>query len=142
MTKTQPHWHLRFRLWHLFLTVTVIAFLLWTYTQAGMATAEIEIQGIQLETPRNGHQIVHSLDYRFLEPEELYQSMHVVFFRRPAAANEPVEVGKRIRFRYRARGVFWLKQQNPNTLAIRLLGLDEENINEIISVVQMPESNE
>ena len=143
MTKSHTRQRLRFRIWHLFVIVAIAAGGLWMHTQAGMVDAEIEVQGVQQDIYQGiSTKFVHSLDYRFLEPELLAQSMQIVFLREPLNVEKPIEVGTRIRFRYRPKSVFWLEQQNPNSVAVRKLGLAPEDINEIISEVQLPEIDE
>lgn len=138
---------LRFRLWHMFALVAIVGFGMWLITQVGMETAEIEI--LQFDTwPRTGLEETDSpievvnVEFKYLHPEELRNTSLHLFFGDPAFADaKNIEVGTRIKFRYRARPMMWLKPYKPDPIAIRSLGLDAKNIEEIITVVSLPFEN-
>ena len=138
---------IRFRLWHLFALVGIVGFCLWLITQVGMETAEIEI--LQFDTwPRTGLVeteapiAVVNVKFRYVRPEELSQTTVNLFFGEPGYTDaKNIDVGTRIRFRYRVRPMMWLKPVKPDPMAIRSLGLDERNIEEIITEVNLPIEN-
>ena len=122
-----PMSHFRFRLWHIFLLVAIAAVAMWLVTQVGMVTAEIEI--VQFDTwPRtkrfeNDTLIeVINVKFKYVQPVELSNMSLNLFYGDPALAeSKNIEVGGRIKFRYRAKPMLWLKPTKPDPIAIRSL---------------------
>jgi hypothetical protein len=137
----------RFRLWHMFALVAIAGSCMWLITQVGMETAEMEI--LQFDTwPRTGLEETDSpievvnVVFKYLHPEELRNTNLHLFFGDPAFTEaKNIGVGTRIKFRYRARPMMWLKPYKPDPIAIRSLGLDAKNIEEIITVISLPSEN-
>ncbi len=133
----------RFRLWQIFVWVAVAAVGLWLITQVGMETAEIEV--LQFDTwPRttvdesDSPREVVNVGFRYVKPEELSNSRLILFFGDSAYTDaKNIEIGTKIKFRYRARPMMWLKPGKPDSIAIRSLGLDESEIEEIITEVNL-----
>lgn len=134
----------RFRLWHMFALVALVAFGMWLITQVGMETAEIEI--LRFDTwPRTSVEETESpievvyVQFKYVHPEELSDTSLSLFFGDPAyTQSKNIEIGTRIKFRYRARPMMWLKPVKPDPIAIRSLGLNPSDIEEIITEVNMP----
>ena len=138
---------LRFRLWHMFALVAIAALGMWLITQVGMETAEIEI--LQFDTwPRTGVEETDSrievvcVKFRYVQPKELSNTSLILFFGDAAfTESKTIDVGTRIKFRYRAEPMIWLKPNQPDPIAIRSLGLDSNDIEEIITEVNLPPGN-
>ncbi|MDG1874841.1 MAG: hypothetical protein P8J27_13080 [Mariniblastus sp.] len=145
---------LRFRLWQLFLAIAVACGGLWLVTQAGMKTAEIEIlqfdavpinrfSGIELpdhqasmsgsadDTPDLIYELA-KVQFSFREPMESRHETVSVFLT-PMLTDEVFEVGQRLKFRYRASPILWLKAMNPVGSALEFLAIEQDCIEEIIT---------
>ena len=131
----------------MFAVVAIVGLCVWLITQVGMETAEIEI--IQFDTwPRTGLAEtgsaieVASVEFKYVHPEELSNTSLHLFFRNPAySENKNIEVGSRIKFKYRARPMLWLRPYKPDPVAIRSLGLDPKSVEETITIVGQPSGN-
>jgi hypothetical protein len=123
--------------------VAIAALGMWLTTQVGMETAEIEI--LQFDTwPRttvdetDSPLEVVNVKFRYVQPEELSNTKLILFFDGAAYTDtKNIEIGTRIKFRYRAREVMWLKPSKPDPIAIRSLGLDASEIEEIVTEVNL-----
>lgn len=133
---------LRFRLWQLFVLVGIISLGLWLFTQVGMEVAEIELLQFDVIPQKEGledlktSKVVHAR-FRYVSPVSLSNTELILFFGDPASTDVKLSTGSRIKFRYRNRPMLWLKPQHPDPLAIRLLGIDPDDIEEIITEVNM-----
>lgn len=131
----------------MFLVIAIAAIGIWLITQVGMETAEIEI--LQFDTwPRTGVSEADSrievarVKFKYVQPNELSNTSLNLFFDDPALTEaKNIRVGTRIKFRYRARPMLWLKPYKPDPIAIRTLGLDRNDIEEIITEVGITGGN-
>jgi hypothetical protein len=127
----------------MFLLVAIAAVAMWLITQVGMVTGEIEV--VQFDTwPRTNRFAddtlieVVNVEFKYLQPEELRHTSVHLFYGDPAfTESKNIEVGTRIKFRYRAKPMLWLKPYPPDPVAIRSLGLNPADIEEIITAVDM-----
>jgi len=143
----------RFRLWHLFIAMAMTCGGMWVVTQAGMETAEIEIlqfdtvvvlhlPGTVAENPTLPHSGVSfrqqpneelvKAKFVFLEPENLRHETISVFLE-PTLTDAIFEVGQRLKFQYRAKPILWLKASSPEKVAMELMKIEQDSIEEIIT---------
>ena len=124
---------LRFRLWHLMTVFTLIAIGLWVLTQHGIETAEIEITECHVVSAETnpGAKFLKLLAFDYLRPSDESHIGVFVFLRHQPWKKE-LEFGDRLTFRYRAKPIFGLKLTDPTEVALKNLGIDQENVQEII----------
>ncbi len=132
----------RFRIRHLLALLLLVAVGLWLVTQAGMSKAEIkvlDVSGLSFFGPDGSHDNwgvrFGKIRFRFLRPTELDDQFVNVFVNTARVFEEDDLIDRRVLFRYRSRKVLWMKVQNPTQLAIRELGLEEQDIEELITEV-------
>ena len=126
-----------FRLWHLFLLIAVAGIGLHFYLQLSLEVSEIEIVEIREDFPANIFQFeasegVVKIEFEYMEPEERRGSRVSLFFAKPFAV-ENLEVGDRMRFRYRAKtSADFYEETQLREAAIRSLGIDPDEVQETI----------
>lgn len=121
----------RFRLWHLMLAITLIGIGLWGVTQYGVETMEAEIIQVNVEDDLSKPPRITRIGLDFLRPSEQAHLSLQVFLKRPI--EREWEVGDRLIFRYRAKPLLGLKQDVPRQKIFAMLGIAEENLQEVIT---------
>lgn len=136
---------LQLKLWHLFVGFALISFGLWLTTQYGISKGKIEI--IEFED-WNGFKIsaerpileVSKIQFRFLAPDNLKEKAQINLFIKEHvwidATN--INVGKKVRFKYRSKPLPWAQIQTPTQGALKQLGLRASDIEEVITESLMP----
>ncbi|MFT7631113.1 MAG: hypothetical protein ACI87E_002147 [Mariniblastus sp.] len=135
-------WLPRFRIWHLFVGLAIVAVALWLTTQAGKQVAVVEILEFDawqetIDNDAPSRTFVSHIKYRFLQPTGLSHQKTLVFFRAPTYIDNDqlVESGSTVKLKYRARNILWLAAENPSTQLLKQLGLSltqvEGTINEV-----------
>lgn len=133
----------RFRLWQLFALVAIFSLGLWLITQVGVETAEIEVLQFDVWDGKDSDEPatveVAKVKFEYLLPESRIDTCLVLFVKESALTSvKNIVPGTRIRFRYRSSPMMWLKPVQPDPLAIRLIGLNPDDIEEIITEVNLP----
>lgn len=129
--------YFRFKIWHLLLLVTLVGVFLWAKTQAGMADCEIEVIQFNLMsdsmdplTDENAELV--SLAFRYRQPRH-QSDYNVVVFMHPKIPSKRFEPGQILKFRYRAHSTFGFQQQKTIEIALSLLGINREDVEEVIT---------
>jgi len=126
-----------FRLWHLFLLISVGGIGVHFHLQLSLEGSEIEIIEIREDFPANIFQFeanegVVKIKFEYMEPEERKGDRVSLFLAKPFAV-ENLEVGDRMRFRYRVKtSAEFYGETQLREAAIRSLGSDPGEVQETI----------
>jgi hypothetical protein len=143
---TQQH-RIRFRLWHLFGLIAIASLAVWSFTQIGVVTAEFEIievdaweqtEDLENNDPNRPPKII-KLVFQYVRPGDLATTRLNLFLRGPTETTTRIQPGDRFTFRYRQRPFLWLTSNRPDPIALQRIGLDRDDIEEVISEFRMPE---
>jgi len=141
---------MRLQLWHLFVLIALASLTVWSFTQYGIVTAEIEISDVTTWEPTAdsaGKEIdvpykVIKVVFDYVKPEDLSNSHVSLFISEPTEVATEIKLGKRFKFRYRTKRFLWLEPEEPTPIAIQLLGLERHLIEEVIWDIGMPDAIE
>jgi hypothetical protein len=134
---------MRFRLWQLFCLMAIASIAVWSFTQFGMVTAEIDLVEVSTWEPEvdsisddsNRPMHVNKVVFQFTQPQDLSTAKISLFMAEPTKIDTRIKAGDRLKFRFRARQVLWLKPGRPDQVAIHLIGLNPNQIEQIIHEV-------
>lgn len=136
---------LQLKLWHLFVGFALISIGLWLTTQYGISKGEIEIiefedwNGFEISAERPALEI-SKIQFRFLVPDSLKHRAQVNLFMKEHVWIEGtnINVGKKVRFKYRSKPLPWAQIETPTQGALKQLGLQSIDIEELITESLMP----
>ena len=134
---------IRIRTWHLFALVTCVALAMWLVTQVGVTTGEIEVLQFDawpgnVSSARNSRIEISGIKFKYVAPEDLSNTNLSLFFADPTFIEfKNIEVGSRIRFRYRTKSMLWLRATHPDPIAIQSLGINPDDVAEIITSIEL-----
>ena len=134
----------QFRIFHLLLLILLAAIALWLATNTGMKTAQVEVldmSALSFLGPNGSndnfgpHQA--QLRFRCVKPESLSDTVVNVFLNTTAVTRPQSEFGEKniLVFRFRQEPVLWMRPDDPVREAVRRLGFQTDEIEEVIMAI-------
>jgi hypothetical protein len=110
----------------------------WYANEIGKVDCEIQIDELDVfedgpDLSRSSFPCVTSLTFSYVRPQHLTNYRVRIILDEQVFGEQVFEVGDRIEFRYREYSLFGLKQDSPQDVALRLLGIQQSQIEELIA---------